>query len=370
MQAVANWSDDNERLEKFAAEIDHLRDRIESEIGAEDLAYIRRVDRFSRVMEIVGRTLIHFSIEPVGFLSGVGALWLHKQLQAIEIGHTALHGAFDKIEGAGKFRSKVFYWKIPVHEASWSHAHNVRHHQYTNIMGRDPDIRFGVIRWNDRTPYDARRHRYHIPWLLFVTTHVALLVNLQHTGVSNYIMGKYIPADELDFLKERTPEALRTALQKAMGKALPYYAREYVLYPMLAGPMFWKVMLGNWLTELFRDIYTGLSLYCGHYGDDVPDYPEDTRAGSRPRWYEMQVESTCNYEVPGPIAILCGTLNRQIEHHLFPKFPTNRLRQIAPEVRAICERYNVPYRTATWGRRLGKVVQRLVQLSRPVPLPA
>ena len=30
--------------------------------------------------------------------AGVLALWIHKQLQATEIGHTALHGAFDKLD--------------------------------------------------------------------------------------------------------------------------------------------------------------------------------------------------------------------------------------------------------------------------------
>lgn len=366
MANVAEWSSDEDRLRQFSAEIDKLRARIEAEMGEEDVDYIQRLERFSRRMELLGRTLIHFSIEPIGFFTGVGALWLHKQLQAIEIGHTALHGAFDKLDGAEAFRSKTFRWEIPVDEESWSYAHNIRHHQYTNITGRDPDIRFGVIRWNEQTPYDPSRHRYHLAWLAFVTTNVAFLVNLQHTGLANYVF-KNVPLAELDFIAERTPEVLRTSLRKALRKFVPYYGREYVLYPMLAGPLFWKVMLGNWMSELFRDIYTALSLYCGHYGDDVPDYDEGTRAGSRHQWYAMQVESSCNYEVPLPIAILCGTLNRQIEHHLFPKFPTNRLRQVAPEVKALCERYGLPYRTESWGGRLRKVFSRLVQLSRPTP---
>lgn len=373
MTNPAAWSNDEERIRQFGEEIDRLRAQIEAELGDEDRTYIKRLERFSRTMEAIGRLLIHFSIEPVGFFTGVGALWLHKQLQAIEIGHSALHGAFDKIfeeaEGGDKFRSKNFRWEIPVDEESWSYAHNVRHHQYTNITGRDPDIRFGVIRWNERTPYDRSRHRYHIPWIMFVTTHVGFMVNLQHTGLANYL-AKNVPVEELDFLKERTPETLRTSLRKAMRKFIPYYGREYVLYPLLAGPFFWKVMAGNYLSELLRDIWTSLSLYCGHYGDDVPDYPEGVRAGSRHRWYAMQVEATVNYEVPEPIAILCGTLNRQIEHHLFPKFPPNRLRQIAPQVRAICERYGIPYRTASWGKRLRKVYDRLVELSRPTPADA
>ena len=75
---------------------------------------MRRLDRFSRVMEVVGRVLIHVSFEPITFVLGVSALWIHKQLQATEIGHTALHGAYDKLPGAEKFCARSFAWDIPI----------------------------------------------------------------------------------------------------------------------------------------------------------------------------------------------------------------------------------------------------------------
>jgi fatty acid desaturase len=49
----------------------------------------------------------------------------------------------------------------------------------------------------------------------------------------------------------------------------------------------------------------------------------------------MQVEASSNFEVSLPVSILCGALDKQIEHHLFPTLPPQRLRQIAPEVRAM-----------------------------------
>ncbi len=84
----------------------------------------------------------------------------------------------------------------------------------------------------------------------------------------------------------------------------------------------------------------------------------------RGQWYAMQVEATNNYEVSRPISILCGGLDRQIEHHLFPTFPPERLREIAPEVRAICERHGVAYKTDTWGRTLKKALAHVGNLAR------
>ena len=73
--------DRKERLKRFGEAMDVIRERVEARVGPEDIAHVRRVDRFSRAMEVVGRVLIHFSVEPVAFSLGVGALWLHKQLQ-------------------------------------------------------------------------------------------------------------------------------------------------------------------------------------------------------------------------------------------------------------------------------------------------
>jgi linoleoyl-CoA desaturase len=94
-------------------------------------------------------------------------------------------------------------------------------------------------------------------------------------------------------------------------------------------------------------------------GEEVAAYPEGTRARGRGEWYAMQVEATNDFEVSLPLSILCGGLDRQIEHHLFPHLPPNRLRQIAPEVRAACEAHGVAYRTDTWGRTLARALRHI-----------
>src|SRR2546428_287751 len=110
---------DAERLRRFGEEIDQIRARIEARVGTEDVAHIRKLERFSRSMEVLGRVLLHVSFEPFSFAAGVVALWLHKQLQATEIGHTALHGAYDGLEGAEAFDSKSFAWDLPIDEGAW-----------------------------------------------------------------------------------------------------------------------------------------------------------------------------------------------------------------------------------------------------------
>jgi NADPH-dependent stearoyl-CoA 9-desaturase len=355
---------DDERLRRFGEALDDILRRTRARMGEPDVRHVRRMRRISRACEVAGRGLIHLSFEPLAFGAGVISLWIHKQLEATEIGHTALHGAYDGLAGAEKLASKDFWWEIPIDEESWRYGHNVRHHGNTNIAGRDPDIHFGPVRLNDKTPH-GRVHRFQLPFALLVMwPHFTFLMNLHFTGLSDLYFGNGRP-ERFDVIADKSKQTWLRCHYRALRKYVPYYAKEYLLFPLLAGPFFWKVMLGNWLAATLRDIYSAATIYCGHVGEDVTSYPEGTRAKGRGAWYAMQVEGSHNFEVGLPVSILCGALDRQIEHHLFPKLPPNRLREIAPEVRAACETYGVRYKTDSWPRTLVKALREIGRLSRP-----
>jgi NADPH-dependent stearoyl-CoA 9-desaturase len=345
----------------FADDLDAIKQKALARVGTADAAYVRNLNRFSRAMEVVGRVLIHFSLEPVTFVLGVVALWLHKQLQATEIGHTALHGAYDKVPGAERFAAGKFRWDTPIDEESWRLAHNVRHHGNTNVYGRDPDVHFGPVRLTDKTPW-TEKNRWQLPFALAVLFPLfGFVINLHVTGLSDAMTGE---GRAYGMLPDTSKESLREAWKKALRKYAPYYLYNFVFFPALAGPFFWKVLLGNVLAEVLRDVYSAATIFCGHIGHDVASYPEGARAHGRGEWYAMQVRSTNNYEVIHPLSILCGGLDRQIEHHLFPMLPPPRLREIAPEVRAVCERHGVEYKTDTWGRTLRKALAHIGRLAR------
>ncbi len=354
---------DADRFQSFGAEIDAVKDDIFAQVGDSDVRYVRRLNVFSRSMEAVGRVLIHFSFDPITFVCGVTALWVHKQLQATEIGHTALHGAYDKLAGAEAFASKTYSWDVPIDEESWRYGHNIRHHGNTNVTGKDADIHFGLVRLTEHTPHSAQ-HRFQLPFTLGVLfPNFGLLMNVHFTGLADAYFDNGL-ASQLDFLPDRSKESVRGAWKKALRKYAPYYLKNYVFFPALAGPFFWKVLLGNWLAEVMRDVYSAATIYCGHVGHDVKSYPEGKKAQSRGEWYAMQVEATNNFEVGFPFNVFCGGLERQIEHHLFPTLPPQRLREIAPRVREICERHGIEYKSASWPRTLKKALSHIAALSR------
>ena len=371
---IQTFTSESERFESFGRAIDAIRKRAQAKVGQEDLRAIRRLDRVSRVAEIVGRGLIAIGPGPLGFGAGVVSLWIYKQLQATEIGHTALHGAFNRIEGAGKFHSKRHRWQVPIDERSWIRGHNGRHHGLTNVAGHDADIHFGPVRLTEETPHRFS-HYLQLPFtLLILFPNFAFLMNLHFTGLTDVWNGN--GRGGYDFIGERTPETTRDAYKRALRKYLPYYGREYLLYPLIAmalfgwwlGPLvFLRSLLGHWLAEKLRDLYSAATIVCGHCGEETASYPEGTLPRSKGERYAMQVESANNYEVPRPVSILCGALDLQIEHHLFPSMPTKRLRELAPEVRAACRAHGVDYRSDTWPRTLWRTFRQLARLSVPSP---
>jgi linoleoyl-CoA desaturase len=351
---------DEDRLRRFGEELDALKQRVTARMGAEDVRYVKRLNFFSRAMEATGRALIFFSPEPVSFLLGVGALWIHKQLQATEIGHSALHGAWDRLPGAEKFGSKEYRWDTPIDEASWRYAHNALHHGNTNVAGRDPDVRFGTVRLTEQTPWNEQNRGQLTVALAVIWPNFSFFIGSHVCGLNDVFLHR---DEKPDVLRDRSRDSVRQAWRQGLRKYVPYYLYNYVLWPALAGPMFWKVLLGNWLAETLRDVYSAATIFCGHVGEDVKSYPAGTRSHGKGQWYAMQVEASNDFRVSWPVSVLCGALDLQIEHHLFPQLPPQRLREIAPEVEAICARYGVAYRKDTWGRTLKKALAHIGRLA-------
>jgi hypothetical protein len=72
-----------------------------------------------------------------------------------------------------------------------------------------------------------------------------------------------------------------------------------------------------------------------------------------------------NFDAGRVLAFLSGNLCYQIEHHLFPDLPSNRLSQIAHEVRALCDKYDLPYTTGSLPRQYLLTLRTIHKLAVP-----
>jgi len=62
---------------------------------------------------------------------------------------------------------------------------------------------------------------------------------------------------------------------------------------------------------------------------------------------------------------MSGNLCYQIEHHLYPDLPSNRLHEISVRVREVCDKYDLPYTTGSFLMQYGKTWRTIAKLSLP-----
>ena len=136
------------QVEELGRELDAIRARIVDDLGTEDREYIYKVIKAQRGLEVAGRAALFLSALPPFWLAGTAALSLSKILDNMEIGHNVMHGQYDWMREPG-LNSKMFEWDNVCPSDQWRHSHNYMHHTFTNILGKDRDIGYGVLRMED-----------------------------------------------------------------------------------------------------------------------------------------------------------------------------------------------------------------------------
>jgi fatty acid desaturase len=81
--------------DQIEAEFEAIKLKYRDKLGPQDVAYIKRLRAWSRRFEVLGRGLLWVSKEPITFGLGVLFVWLHRNIESIEIGHNVLHGQYD-----------------------------------------------------------------------------------------------------------------------------------------------------------------------------------------------------------------------------------------------------------------------------------
>jgi linoleoyl-CoA desaturase len=107
-------------------------------------------------------------------------------------------------------------------------------------------------------------------------------------------------------------------------------------------------------------------IFCGHFPDQTYTFTqEETENESRGGWYVRQLVGAANIDGGPFFHVMSGNLGYQVEHHLYPDMPSTRYGEIAPKVREICERYELPYNSGPFSQQLGMVQRTILRLAFP-----
>ena len=341
-----------EEVEQIGRELDAIRAEIEESRGAKDAAYINRMITLQRSLAAAGRVVLFASNRKPAWAAGTALLGLAKILENMEIGHNVMHGQWDWMNDP-EIHSSNWEWDTAQPAEQWKHSHNYIHHQFTNVLGYDNDIGYGILRM-------AREQKWH-PVYLGQPVYNALLASLFQWGVALHDL-------DLERIRkgQKDPKEMKRQLRQIARKGRNQILKDYVVYPALSGKNWKTTMTANMTANLARNLWSYVIIFCGHFPDGAMHFTEEEiEDETRSEWYLRQILGAANFNGGPLLHILSGNLGFQIEHHLFPDLPSNRYAEIAVRVRALCDKYDIPYTTGPLYRQYGQALRTIVKLSLP-----
>ncbi|HDI2821074.1 TPA: acyl-CoA desaturase [Acinetobacter baumannii] len=343
-----------EQIEEFGRRVEQIRQDVMQNLSEQDAKYIYKVRNFVRYTEIASRGMLMFGgwIPPV-WLLGTGLLGISKIVENMELGHNVMHGQFDWLNEPS-LNGNTYDWDTIASGDDWRETHNYVHHTYTNIVGKDHDVGYGILRVSDQQKWEPR-HLFNIPLALQLMFFFEWYVGVQNLHLEDALV-----------YKTKSWKQVWKDAAKVRKKATRQVLKDYVFFPVISGPMFLPVFAGNVVANIIRNLWSSAVIFNGHFTEDAETFePDNTDTETKAEWYLRQIRGSSNFSGTEWLHFMSGNLSHQIEHHLFPDMPANRYKEVAPKIKALCAEYGINYNEANFMRQFWSVWVRLAKCSLP-----
>jgi NADPH-dependent stearoyl-CoA 9-desaturase len=341
------------QIDDIGDALQKIGDDVRADLGEADAHYIRSLIEFHRRLAALSRIVLMASRYPPAWLLGTTGLSVAKILENMELGHNIMHGQWDWMNDPN-IHSSSWDWDTVSPAAAWKHSHNYLHHTYTNIVGLDKDVGYEIMRVDPKQPWH--------PVYLMQPFYNVLLMLFFEWGVALHDL-------DFDAIRKGTKDMsqLRDELKAIGQKVARQFVKDYVIFPALSGRKgFKQTLVANFTANLVRNVWSNAIIFCGHFPDQAYTYTQQEAADeSRGGWYVRQLLGAANIDGSDTFHLMSGNLSYQVEHHLYPDLPSSRYKQIAPQVKAICERYQLPYNTGPFFKQWSMVQRTLIRMAFP-----
>ena len=280
----------------------------------------------------------------------------------LNIMHDGNHSAYSTKPWMNKLMGKTIDL-VGGNSDMWCIQHNVLHHSFTNINGLDEDIDpASVLRFNPNKPlYKIHRFQYIYAWFFYCLMTVSWMISKDWQALARY--------KKKDLIKTTGKSTGRLAIYMVFTK-LFYYFYIIALPIMLTDIAWWTVILGWLVMHFVGGFLMAIIFQPAHVLEHhvFHDGVESTSLGTDRLLHQLQTSS--NFGVKSRLLTwLCGGLNYQIEHHLFPNMCHLHYRKIAPIVKRTAKEFGLPYRAdVSFGQALKLHTAMLKSLGRPAPI--
>jgi ferredoxin-NADP reductase/fatty acid desaturase len=354
----------------LADELQALYQETRSKMGAADLAHIRAVTAYGQAINARRLELLRDG-GPRATSRAIVLEALYRLLQFSELGHNILHGSYDDLPGNGQYHSDRYDWDFNVDPTQWKVMHHQGHHPNTNIVGKDHDLGYSVLR--GQAAQDWFGH-HAVQLLLFgaASPFFTQLAPFLIANITREVEGKRFWS--------------RDTLGAPMRIALADSKRRLVTEPAAMGARFLPAMVANHIGGAAGYLAVLFLVAIEHHAGETEVFADPGPDETRDEYYRRQIRGTRNFlrstaldtalirileeEVPfdnrPDFRIFYGGLDTHIEHHLFPDLPPNRQREVAARVKEILARRGLPYHETPLGETAALLLKALTGLSVPV----
>jgi fatty acid desaturase len=224
--------------------------------------------------------------------------------------------------------------------ANWKERHN-QHHAHPNQEGADPDmeIPFLALSWKDYCAKDAAQ-RLVSRWQAYYYYPLGALVGFSNRlGSISY------------FLRNRTRANLARFAFYLPGMFF-LFAGPFIAFPLE------KAIFVFLVVHVTTGIYLASCFAPNHKG--MRTFPPNASVS----FLQQQVETSRNVRGGWLTDILLVGLNHQIEHHLFPSCPRNKLRLLNQYVKRVCAEQEIDFCEVSFLRTNQTLVKHLHDVAR------
>jgi len=249
--------------------------------------------------------------------------------------HDAIHGSLSDNPVVNQIFSLVFN-VIGANAYVWSITHNVVHHTYTNIPGHDEDIEVapGLVRLSptdELKPIHRFQHFY--AFALYGLASLSWVFRKDYVKFFKDKIGHY------DNSNRPAKEVFNLFFFKAV-----YYTVFIVLPLVFLNIAWWQFIIGFVAMHMAEGIVLGLVFQLAHVVEGTAFPLPNDEGNIEDAWAAHQLRTTANFARKNPIVnFLCGGLNLQVEHHLFPKICHIHYVALSEIVKQTAEEFDLPY---------------------------
>jgi fatty acid desaturase len=235
------------------------------------------------------------------------------------LGHDAGHHQIFRTSWKNDLLGLVNGFSLGTSYTWWVDTHN-RHHGKPNQISFDPAIEYSLLAFSEEEVAEKKglaRFMVQLQAVFFIPLFMLYPISMRFDSIRYILQNRY---------RYRIVEAFTL---------VAYFPLYFLLLYFSMG--FWQSLLIAALHQSLFGLYLSSVFVPNHIGMPVlaPDANED--------FVRHQVLTSRNIKGARIVNYLFGGLNYQIEHHLFPRMPRNRLRKASKIVQAFLQERSIHY---------------------------